>query len=232
MQKITITIIAAVIIQHSFAQKRIAKCWLWKPKDGQEQKFEEGYHNHYLWHKQNGDTTSWYCWQYVSGPNYGRFLDVSFNLWKDLDVSFKPDEDDADYQLHVKPYADLQNTFKLAYQENLSSGDSIGLRSKYIRFVTITVSDVPGSLKLLEELKNKYVQNGVTKNFFVYKLIDGGNMNQFLLMMGFKNYMEFGKSENLQDEVSEIESSLKIKTIMAISSETLTYRSDLFVINK
>lgn len=219
-------------MQHSFAQKDIAKCWLWKPKDGQEQQFEAGYHSHYLWHKLNGDTAEWYCWQYISGPNHGRFLDESFNFWKDFDISFKPDEDDSDYQLHVKPFADLQNSFKLAYQENLSFGNSIGLLAKYIRLVTLTVNDISVSLKLLEKLKNKYIQNAVTKNFFVYKMIDGGNINQFLLMMGFNNYVDYGKSVNLQEDVSEIENSLKVKIVTAVTSETLTYRSDLFVIKK
>ena len=232
MQKNILTIITALVVQHSFAQKNIAKCWLWKPKDGQERKFEAGYHRHYLWHKQNGDTPAWYCYQYLSGPNYGQLLDVSFNLWKDFDVSFKPDEDDADYQLNVKPFADLKNAFKLAYQETLSFGDSIGLQSKYIRLVSLTVNDISICLKLLEKLKNKYLQNAVSKNFFVYKMIDGGNLNQFLLMIGFNNYVDYGKSENLQDEVSEIENSLRVKTVTTISSETLTYRSDLFVINK
>ncbi|MGE5106129.1 MAG: hypothetical protein ACM3H8_01170, partial [Sphingobacteriales bacterium] len=63
-------------------------------------------------------------------------------------------------------------------------------------------------------------------------MIDGGNINQFLLMMGFNNYVDYGKSVNLQEDVSEIENSLKIKIVTAISSETLTYRSDLFVIKK
>lgn len=229
MQNKILTIIAVLIMQHSFTQNNIAKCWLWKPRDGQEKQFLSGYHTHYLWHKQNGDTPVWYCWEYVSGPNYGQFLDVSLNSWKDFDISFKPDEDDADYQLHVKPFADLQNSFKLAYQENLSFRDSIGLHAKYIRLVTLTVNDIPASLKLLEKLKNKYIQNAVTKNFSVYKMIDGGNINQFLLLMGFSNYVDYGKSENLQDQVSEIENLLKLKIVTAISSETLKYRSDLFV---
>ncbi len=60
-----------------------------------------------------------------------------------------------------------------------------------------------------------------------YKMIDGGNANQITLMVGFDNYSEFGKTENLPEDLSAIEDSLKTKVITSINSETLAYRADM-----
>jgi hypothetical protein len=220
-------------LQQGFGQiKNIAKCWLWKPKEGQEQDFESGYNKHFNWHKKNGDNPAWYCWQFVSGPRYGQFLDVSLNSWEDLDVSFKPEDDNKDYQLHIVPFAELQTSFKLAVLQNLSSKDSVGLHAKYIRLITLTVNDTPNALKIIAKLKENYFLNYSIKNFFTYKMIDGGDINQILLMVGFNSYTDFGKSEKLQEDINLIEHSLKIKAVTGITSETLSYRPDLFTISQ
>jgi hypothetical protein len=233
MRKIIITIIAFCFLQQVFGQtKNIAKCWLWKPKEGHEQDFESGYNKHFSWHKKNGDNPVWYCWQFVSGPRYGQFLDVSFNSWKDFDVSFKPDEDNKDYQLHIVPFAELQTSFKLALLQDFSSKDSVGLHSKYIRLITMTVNDIPNALKVIAKLKENYSSNSSVKNFFTYEMIDGGRIDQILLMLGFNSYSDFGRSENLQEDINVIENSLKLKVITATTSETLSYRPDLFIISQ
>jgi hypothetical protein len=63
-------------------------------------------------------------------------------------------------------------------------------------------------------------------------MIDGGHIDQILLMLGFNSYSDFGKSENLQEDINVIENSLKIKVITATTSETLSYRPDLFIISQ
>jgi hypothetical protein len=220
-------------LQYSVAQQNsIAKCWLWKAKDSDQQKFESGYNKHFLWHNQNGDKPVWFCWQFQSGPRYGQYLDVSFNNWKDFDKSFKPDEDDSDFKLHVQPYADLQTSFKMSYQGNLSFGDSIGLYSKYMRLLTLSVNDISATWKVIEKLKNNYSSNSICKAFFVYKMIDGGNVDQVVLMLGFDSYSDYGKPENFQEEIAGIENSLKTQAITAITSETLFLRRDLVTLSK
>jgi hypothetical protein len=233
MQKIILAIFFICFLQHSVAQpNKIAKCWLWKAKEGAQQKFESGYHKHFMWHYQNGDNPVWFCWQFQSGPRYGQYLDVSFNNWKDFDKSFKPDEDDADFKLNVEPYAYLQTAFKLSYQENLSFGDSAGLYSKYIRLLTLSVNDFSATRKIIEKLKHTYFSTSACKAFLVYKMIDGGNLNQIFLMLGFDSYSNYGKSENFQEEIAAIEDSLKTKPITAITSETLSLRTDLVTLHK
>ena len=233
MRKIAITIVAFCFLQQLFGQtKNIAKCWLWKPKEGHQQDFESGYNKHFIWHKKNGDAPVWYCWQFVSGPRYGQFLDVSLNSWKDLDVSFKPEEDNKDYQLNIVPFAELQTSFKLNLLPHFSSNDSVGLESKYMRLITMTVNDIPIALKVIAKLKKNYFSGSSVRSFFTYEMVDGGHLDQILLMLGFRSYEDFGKSENLQEDINTIENSLKIKVITAITSETLSYRPDLFIISQ
>jgi hypothetical protein len=63
-------------------------------------------------------------------------------------------------------------------------------------------------------------------------MIDGGNINQIVLMLGFNSYSDFGKTENLQEDLNAIENSFKTKIITSITSETLAYRPDLFSISQ
>ncbi len=50
-------------------------------------------------------------------------------------------------------------------------------------------------------------------------------------MLGVNSYTDYGKSENLQEDINAIENSLKTKVVTA-TSETLSYRPDLFIIPK
>lgn len=109
---------------------------------------------------------------------------------------------------------------------NLSISDNNSLKTKFLRLVMIDVIDIKSGKKMIEKLKTSYQTNGV-KTFLTFKMIDGGNLNQFLLLIGLNSFAEFGKIENLQEELSIIETILKIKTITSITSETLVYRADM-----
>jgi len=228
MQKIILALFSICFLQQCAGQSStIAKCWLWKAKEGAQQQFESGYHKHFIWHYQNGDNPVWFCWQFQSGPRYGQYLDVSFHQWKDFDKSFKPDEDNADFQRNVEPYAELQTAFMLGYQADLSFGDSAGLSSKYIRLLTLSVNDFSAAWKIVEKLKHRYFSTSPCKAFLVYTMIDGGSLNQIVLLLGFDSYSDYGKSEHFQEAIAAIENSLKTQPITAITSETLSLRSDL-----
>ena len=209
-------------------EKNIAQFAVWQPKEGLEQNFEMGYQKHLLWHKTNGDTWNWYGWYIVSGPRFGYFIDATFDhSWNDFNSPVKPAGDAADNQIHTDPFGNFKTAFKVSKVSELSSADDAGLKSKFTRLVTISVNDTPLALKTIERLRNNYAANSSVKNFMTYKMVDGGDVNQIILMLGFKDYNEYGKTENLPEELSAIESSLKEKSITAVSSETLVYRADM-----
>jgi hypothetical protein len=222
------TLLLLLVSNIALAQNsRLAQFAFWKPKEGQDQQFETGYKQHLNWHRTNGDKWSWYGWFVISGPRDGQFIDATFNhYWSDFDKPIKPAEDGADNRLHTYPFGDFQAVLKTEYLPELSIADSNGLKSKYLRLITLSLSDFGNGLKVVEKLKAKY-QSANLKSLMTYKVMDGSNINQLLLLLGFNSYEEFGKAEGLQEEISSIETGLKFKAISNISSETLVFRPDM-----
>ncbi|MND67052.1 hypothetical protein D3C80_584570 [compost metagenome] len=213
-------------LQKAIAQnKTIAQFAIWKPNPGQDQSFENGYKKHLTWHKANNDPWSWYGWFISSGPRCGQFVDATFDhSWGDFDHSVKPGEDMADNELHVFPFATLQTVFKASYLKDVSVSNESSLKSKFLRLITLEVNDVSNGIKMLEKLKTT---NTDIKTLMCYKIVDGGSLNQLLLLLGFNSFSEYEKAENLQNQLSAIESSFKMSIIKSITSETLVYSADM-----
>lgn len=206
---------------------QVAHFSFWKPKPGHEINFENGYKQHLNWHKANGDRWAWYGWYIISGPRDGQFVDATFNhAWGDFGKPVKPAEDGADNQLHTYPFGDFIARSKWVYLPNLSMADSNSLQSKYLRLVSIQVTDLVLGKKVMEKLKSNY-QSAGTGPFMTFKLVDGGDCNQLFLLIGLNSFSAYSQFENLQEELSGIETAMKIKTITSITSETLVYRADM-----
>ncbi|MFL5748833.1 MAG: hypothetical protein ACJ751_29440 [Niastella sp.] len=206
---------------------QVAHFSFWKPKPGEEKKFENGYKQHLNWHKTNGDKWAWYGWYIISGPRSGQFVDATFNhAWSDFDKPVKPAEDYADNQLHTYPFGDYIAGCKWVYLTDLSLSDSNSLQSKFLRLVSIHITDMAIGKKVIEKLKSKYKAAG-TGSFMTFKLVDGGELNQFLLLIGVNNFSSYSQFVNLEEELSGIEASMKIKAIRSVTSETLAYRADM-----
>lgn len=212
----------------------IAQFAVWKPKAGQAQNFENGYRQHLLWHKENKDLWDWYGWHIISGERYGQFIDATFNHpWQDFDQAIKPAEDRADNNLHVFPFGDVQTVFKAAYLPELSAGDDDkSLKSRLLRMVTLNLSGMDDGKKVIRKYKESVRQSADSVSLLVFKMIDGGNPNQLILFIGAGNFNEFGRTENLLEELSAIEKNLNIKAIVSAVSETLIYREDMSLFAK
>jgi hypothetical protein len=207
-------------------QSPVAQFVVWKVEDGQLQNFENGYKKHLLWHKKNGDQNGWWGWFFVSGPRYGQFMDATFHhAWTDFDNAISPGEDMADNRLHVLPFARMQTIFKARHYTNYSIPDTVDNKWKITRMITVTVDDPEDGLKLAERLKADYSQHH-GKSFNVYGIVDGGALNQFLILMGFSNWQEFGRTEDVSQKLYEFGNKERHK-ILSVVSETLLYRPDL-----
>jgi hypothetical protein len=224
----TFTFLLLLFSMRASAQQHIAQFVVWKPKAGAEQQFEKGYRQHLQWHKANRDPWGWYGWFIISGPRGGQFVDATVDhTWSDFDHPLKPTEDRADNELHVFPYGELQTVVKAARLPALCIGDINSLRSKFLRMVTLQVRDVSTGIRLIEQLQRSWPSATPINNFLVYKIVDGGAINQLVLLWGFNNLEAYGHSEHLQEALGAAETALKVKAIEAITSETLVYRADM-----
>jgi len=206
----------------------IAAFSIWRPKAGMEQRFEAGYKQHLQWHQRNGDKWDWYGWYIISGKNFGQFVDATFDhAWNDFDHPVNPAGDGADNNLHTDPFGDYLTAFKVTRMEEASSTDTIGLRSKFTRLITIKFTDPDAARKILIQLKEKRATKGSTKNFQCFRVVDGDNLCQRLIMIGLPDLSSFERTENIEEDLAEIERLVKPGAIREIISEMLLYRGDM-----
>lgn len=223
-------LIVAVLYGGAFAQdNRIAQFAVWEPKETQAAAFQRGYQQHLVWHKKAGDPWEWYGWYFTSGPRIGHFLEATFNhAWADFDNPVDPAEDLADTLVNVDPFGYMRTRFKAYFLKDQSIATSGSLRSKMMRMVTLNVTDVPASMKIIDRYKNSLRSNSEVSTMMAYKVIDGGNANQLILLIGSNTWEQYGKTENIQDQLANIENGLKLKgTIDRVTSETLVFYPDM-----
>lgn len=216
-----------------FAQdNRIAQFSIWQPKESQAASFQRGYQHHIKWRKVAGDPWEWYGWYFSSGPRIGHFMEATFNhAWSDFDSPVDPIEESVDKQQNVYPFADVRSAFKAFFLKDQSIANSASLRSKMIRMVTINVTDMPSAIKIVDRYKNSFRSNSDVSTLMVFKVIDGGNANQLILLIGSNNWEQYGKTENIQDQLANIENGLKLKTtIDRVTSETLMFQQDMSLV--
>lgn len=211
---------------------RIAQFSVWQPKETQAANFQRGYQLHLKWRKSAGEPWEWYGWYFTSGPRVGSFMEATFNhAWSDFDTPLDPVEEGIDRQQTVFPFADNRSAFKAFYLKDQSIATSQSLRSKMMRMVTIAVTDMPSAIKIIDRYKNTFRSNSDVSTLMVFKVIDGGNANQLILLIGANNWEQYGKTENIQDQLAGIETNLKLKgTIDRVSSETLTFQHDMSLV--
>ncbi|MDJ1504709.1 hypothetical protein [Xanthocytophaga agilis] len=213
--------------EYLLAQGAIAHFSVWKPNSQQEHKFEEGYKKHLLWHQANKDPWSWYGWYVLSGPRNGYFVDATFDhSWKDFDNSIKPADDQADNQLHTFPFGDYLTGYKLIALPQLSINTTNGLKSRFLRVITLQVTHIDQGQQVIEKLKAVYSTRPV-KTFLVFKAVDGTELNLLTIFIGLESFEEFAQTENIQDDLAGIEDKLKSQIIVSCTSETWVYKPDM-----
>lgn len=208
---------------------RIAQFTVWQPKETLATAFQRGYQQHLKWRKTAGDPWEWYGWYVTSGPRVGWFIDASFNhAWSDFDGrAVDQTEQTVDLNSNVLPYADIRSTYKAFYLKDQSIANSGSLRSKMLRMVTIRVTDMPAAVRVVDRYKNSFRSNSDVTTLMTFKVVDGGNANQLIMLIGSNSWEQYGKTENILDQLNNIENTLKLKTIDGITSETLLYTQDM-----
>jgi hypothetical protein len=217
-------LIAALLLSSiaSAQEKNVAQFVIWEPKEGQAQTFEAGYQQHLQWHAANNDPWDWYGWYFISGPRSGQFMDATVDhAWHDFDTSLKPAEDGADNKLHVYPFANLRTVMKL--EKVVSYGNNTGLQSRLLRMITLSTTNINSAIMTASKLKDQLH----TACLYIYKVADGENLNQLILLLAYTTYNEFGKDAALSEILSKLDTQTPCGTIQHITSETLIFRKEM-----
>jgi hypothetical protein len=226
-----IILFIALLTGTVFAQEnRIAEFSVWEPLPGQEGNFQIGYKKHLQWRKSVRDSWEWHAWKIVSGPRSGQFITATFDhYWSDFDRAANPAEDHADKTQHVYPFVEVRSVHKASFLKSSSIGTTQSLRSKssVLRMITLKVTDIIGAARVVDRFRAANTNNSDISYLLAFKKIDGGEINELYLFIGFESWELFGKSEGLQELLLSMENALKIKVIQSIRSETLVQQPDL-----
>lgn len=226
MRILTVLLLLTGSLAHA-QQSDIAHVSIWLPKPGYELHFENGYKQHLKWHAANNDRWDWYGWYVISGDRTGHFIDATFgHPWSDFDHPVDPAGDGADNNLHTVPFGNFLKGYKMAFFPALSTTDSTALKAKFLRIVTIVTADMEMARSVFEKLRSKYT-GSPWPGYLVYKITDGGNLNEWQLLIGHTDFNSFAAYENLRADLGAIERSMKIQTIQSVKVETLRYREEM-----
>ncbi len=223
--RLLLVIILIISIEGYSQQHELAQFAFWQPNDRLQ--FENGYKKHLEWHRNNDDTWGWWGWFVISGPRYGQFADATFHrTWKDFDNAVKPAEDLADNRLHVFPFGDVTSIFKIKHYPTHSTNDTLDYKARLTRLITLSVNDASEGLRAIQALKKRLTDKGVG-SFHTFSMVDGGSLYEFVILIGARNWQEFGLSDSVAEDLDAIEDQFKLRTITSVVSETLVYRPDL-----
>ena len=222
MKTLTALMLLLLPLIGSAQSRNLAQFVTWQPKPGMEKQFEEGYKKHLEWHRDHGDTWNWYGWFFLSGPRAGQFMDATIDhAWGDFDSPVDPAGDRADNQINTVPYADFQQASKLNAIPHLSSPGKDGLKSKYLKMITMDVVDDYSANFRIQRLKNRYSNRNELKFFVTYKTVDGGRLNNWYILIGADSWADL---EQTADAGERLIDSAVFKSVL---SETLIFRADM-----
>jgi len=231
----------------AIAQDNIVHFSVWQPKPGQAASFEDGYHKHLQWHAANKDSWSWYGWYFISGPRDGQFIDATFgHSWSDFDHPVNPAGDGADNALHTEPFANFLKAYKAIRLPCSDPEDTVVLTSKFLRMLTIDVTDRPAAAQLIKRLLAGYRQKNLVDKALVYELVDGGPAGQITILLNGSSFQDLGKTATFAGDLLDLDRKTAtapgsrvpgpsagttpgpaVLAITAITAETLRFRRDM-----
>ncbi len=210
------------------SEKTVAKFAVWKPKEGLQQEFENGYKHHLLWHLENKDTWSWYGWYVISGYRYGYFIDATFgHSWKELDNPVNPSADFADIKLHSLPFGEVKHLYTLNFQPHISTATQPDLKAKLLRCLHLTCNNPGEAEKVFEKLHKTLEEKLKDQKIFIFKFADGADVLNYQILLPVNSFEEFGKTDIVENTIDSIENDMNIFPFNSMTSETWLYRSDM-----
>jgi hypothetical protein len=149
-----------------------------RPHDGDTVDFEAGYIRHLEWHRQAGDTWTWYGWTVWAGERQRWFVYATFgHTAASLDNPVPPAEDERDNIANVTPHAEFAGNALYEYRPALSHGTGEPQPSARLEFTTVEL--VPGAEKAFEAALGAE-QSKLQSETLWYRMVAGGSASRYV----------------------------------------------------
>jgi hypothetical protein len=194
-----------------------------RPHDGDTVDFEAGYIRHLDWHKQAGDTWTWYGWSVTYGDRQRWFIYATFgHEARDFDNPVPPAEDERDNVLNVTPHAEFVGNALYEFLPDLSRGSAEPQATSRLELTTVELE--PGAATAFERaLRSR--QSKLQSETLWYRMIAGGTAPRYVRLRPQPSYASLASAAHDQALSDEANSFVAKQTIEILTLRpTMSYR--------
>ena len=173
-----VAIVLPTLLVAQTEQGPYARIAILRPHDGHAVDFEAGYIRHLEWHKQAGDTWTWYGWSVWASERQRWFIYATFgHSAASLNSPVAPAEDERDNILNVAPHCEFAGNALYEYLPRLSRGTGVPEPTARVEFTTLDLN--PGSEKAFEAALSAG-QSTLQGETLWYRMVAGGAVPRYV----------------------------------------------------
>jgi hypothetical protein len=194
-----------------------------RPHDGDTVDFEAGYIRHLDWHKQAGDTWTWYGWNVTYGDRQRWFIYATFgHAAGDFDNPVAPAEDERDNVLNVTPHAQFIGNALYEFLPELSRGSAEPQATPRLEMTTVELA--PGAAAAFERaLRSR--QSKLQHETLWYRMVAGGTAPRYVRLRSQSSYAALAAAASEQALPDELNALVAKQTIEILTLRpTMSYR--------
>jgi hypothetical protein len=196
-----------------------------RPHDGDTTDFEAGYIRHLDWHKQAGDTWTWYGWTVTYGDRQRWFVYATFgHEASDFDNPVPPADDERDNIANVTPHAEFVGNTLYEFLPDTSRGSAEPQATPRLELTTVEIE--PGAAAAFERaLRSR--QAKLQSATLWYRMIAGGIAPRYVRLRPQPSYASLAsaaRDQALPDEALALvaKQTVEILTLRPTMSYRLT----------
>lgn len=219
----------------------VGRVFVFQPKPGMAQQYEEGRKRHMDWHRKQNDTWTWETWQVETGEAVGAYLTITFgHNWKDFDEweAKLGKADAADAAANLSPYIAGESNGLWIYRAEVSRPPEGQGPSKMAEVIHFTVKlDAEAEFNyLMRKFHEAIGKTNWPAHYLWYALANGGEHPHYVLVLPRNSWAEMAPQEVSfgamlekaygRQEAESLLGSLG-KSVRREWSETIIHRPDL-----
>ncbi len=174
MKRLALLVFIAAAVVAEEKKPMFARITVIAPREGLARQFEEGYKRHLDWHRDAGDSWTWYGWTVATGERLGWFIDGTFDrAAEDFDAAVKPAEDVADNEKNVVPFGRFVSSSFYQLRADLSRLPTDRLGAPFATFTMVHVRP---------EKQAAFEKALASRELLVFEQLAGGPHPSYLLI--------------------------------------------------